>query len=447
MVEFKNRKREMEELKTSLDSKGFSFEIIYGRRRVGKTELILNATKNKKRIYYLAAGENNLNRFYNVCCEFDPNIGKLKKDYEVIFEYLMDNIEVLIIDEFQNLIRENPNFLNILQAIIDIKLKNSNLKLFVLGSSISIMDLSVLSYKSPVYGRKTASLKLKPVSFFDLKEFFPDSNFEERANIYGFADGIPYYLIMINKSFWKWLDGELIKEKGFLKDEMDFLMKFEFDNPSTYKLILEAIANGKNTVGEIKDYIRLQRTDLAPYLRNLINVDFIKREVPINENVKSRNGRYFLKDNFLRFWFKFIYPNLSSIEQRAFNVENIKKDYPSYLGFIFEDICMEYFILEKIRAFSKIGRWWHKDKEIDLVALNEKTKEILFGECKWKDKVNANSILVELSEKAGHVDWNFGKRKENFAVFAKSFSKRINEFDGKKVYCFDLKDIEKALKK
>ena len=446
MFEFKDRKQETRELKDTLDSKGFSFEIIYGRRRVGKTELVLNATKNKKRIYYLATGENNLERFYNVCSKYDPEITKLRKDYEILFDYLKDKVEVLIIDEFQNLIKENPNFLSVFQVIIDTKLKNSQLKLFVLGSSVSIITSKVLSYKSPVYGRKTASLKLKPISFFDLKEFFPDSDFEELADIYGFADGIPYYLIMINKNFWEWLDDELMREKGFLRDEVDFLMKFEFDDPGTYKLILEAIAHGKNMLGEIKDYIKLQRTDLTPYLRNLIDVDFIKREVPITENIKSRSGRYFLKDNFLRFWFRFIYPNLSSIEQRALVIGSIKKDYSSYLGLVFENICTEYYIRNKLMDFSKIGRWWYKDKEIDIVALNEKTKEILFGECKWQSRVNAEKVISKLAGKAEHVEWENEKRKEIYAVFAKSFSRRIKEFEGKRVYCFDLKDIERGFR-
>jgi len=96
--------------------------------------------------------------------------------------------------------------------------------------------------------------------------------------------------------------------------------------------------------------------------------------------------------------------------------------------------------------FTKIGKWWHKDKEIDIVVLNEKTKEVLFTECKWKNRVNAESICKELAEKAQHVQWHNEKRKESFAIFAKSFSKKIKEFDGRKVYCFDLRDLRHLLK-
>ena len=441
MREFKDRKREMSELKATLEKKGFAFEIIYGRRRVGKTELILNSTKNKKRIYYLATGENNLERFYNVCADSFPEINKFKKDYEILFDYLKNKVEVVIIDEFQNIVKENNNFLNIFQAIVDTILKDSSLKLFILGSSISIITSKVLSYKSPVYGRKTASLKLKPVSFYDLKEFFPGLNFEELLNIYGFADGIPFYLIKINGHFWEWLSNEIKTEKGFLRDEVDFLMKFEFEDPGTYKLILQAIANGKNSLGEIKDYIKLQRTDISPYLRNLIEVDFIKREVPITENQKSRMGRYFLQDNFLKFWFRYIYPNISSIEQEIFKVENIKNDYPSYLGFIFENVCIQYLTLSRDIKISKIGRWWFKDKEIDIIAFNGENKEAFFGECKWQENINAEKIAEELIEKMKFVDWNTKERKETLMIFAKSFSKKISQFQNRKVICYDMKGL------
>src|SRR3989338_3015312 len=113
MAEFKYRKVEMKELNETLEKKGFAFEIIYGRRRIGKTELILQATTTKKRVYYLATGENNLERFYDVCVSYDKEIGKLKQDYEVLFDHLKDSAEVIIIDEFQNLIKENPEFLKL----------------------------------------------------------------------------------------------------------------------------------------------------------------------------------------------------------------------------------------------------------------------------------------------------------------------------------------------
>ncbi len=442
-MEFKNRKKEAKEIKEVLDSKKFELLILYGRRRVGKTELGLHATKNRKRIYYLATEEKNLDRFYDVCAEYDKNILDLKKDFEVLFNYLKDKVEVVIIDEFQNMIKEDKNIISLFQSIVDTKLKDSNVKLILLGSSISIIASKVLSYKSPLYGRRTGSIKLKPISFFDVHEFFPESAMDELVEIYGFADGIPYYLIKIDKPFWEWLSRELKQERSFLKDEVSFLMKYEFENPSTYKLILEAIANGKTKLSEIKDFVKLERTDLSPYLKNLMEVNLIKREVSVVENIKSRKGRYYLNDNFLRFWFRFIYPHLSSIESGIFDTSIIKRAYPEYLGFIFEEIARQYILRENIFKCNKIGRWWYKDNEIDIVALNDEKREILLGECKWKENVNPEEIALKLYEKSEYVEWHNKDRKESYAVFAKSFKRKISEFKGRKVYCFDLGDLSK----
>jgi hypothetical protein len=215
-------------------------------------------------------------------------------------------------------------------------------------------------------------------------------------------------------------------------------MRYEFSDIGTYKVILEAIAHGKTKLNEIKNYIKVSRTDISPYLRNLIEVGFVQRIVPITENIKSRFGRYYLADNFLSFWFLYIYPNLSSIEQGLLKITQIKKDYPRYLGFVFEEVCKEFMIKNKHFNINKIGRWWHKENEIDIVALNDESKEILFCECKWQDKVDAKKLLQELKEKAKLVDWNNESRKEKYALFAKSFKRKFKE---KNLKLYDLKDL------
>ncbi len=356
----------------------------------------------------------------------------------------------MIIDEFQNMIKEDKAILSLFQRIVDTILQNSNVKLVLLGSTVSLMTSKVLSYKSPLYGRKTLSMKLEPIKFLHLREFFPEKTVEELVEIYGFADGIPHYLIKIHPKldFWKWLQNEL-EEKTFIIDEVDFLMRYEFEEVGTYKAILHALAYGKTKINEIKDFTGVRRTDISPYLKNLIETGFVKREIPVLEKVKSKKGRYYLADNFLSFWFRYIHPNISSIEEGIFDVNVIKKDYNTYLGRVFEKVCKQ-IVISLIRRnylpnFTKIGKWWHKDKEIDILALNEQTKEILFCECKWQNKVNAKKICKELAEKAQYVKWHNNKRRESFAIFAKSFSRKIEEFEGKRVYCFDLKDLEKIL--
>lgn len=439
---FKDRKREIDEINKILSKDSFQFIIIYGRRRVGKTELILQTTKTKNRIYYLAVGEHNLDRFYRICADKDPEILNLRKNYEVLLKYLKNKVEVIIFDEFQNMLQENVSILNIFQAIIDTDLKESSLKIFFIGSSVSMMTSKILSYSSPLYGRRTGSMKLKAIEFYDLKKYFPELNIHERIEIYGFADGIPYYLNEIIPPFWMWLSRELKSVSSIFKNEVDFLMRYEFNKPGMYKLILEAIAFGKTKLNEIKNFIGSKRTDISPYLKNLMDVDMIFREVPITENINSRRGRYQIKDNFLRFWFRFIYPNLSTIEEGIFSTDLIKNQYSTYLGKIFEGVIKNFITRTKVIEFTKIGRWWWKENEIDLVAVNELTNEITLIECKWQDNVNASKIVCQLAEKAEQVRWKDYTRKEIYMVFAKSFYKRISTFNDKKVVCLDINDVD-----
>ncbi|MHA1720287.1 MAG: ATP-binding protein [Promethearchaeota archaeon] len=444
-MNFIDRNSELEEIREVLESKKFELIIIYGRRRIGKTALILHSTEGMKRIYYLGVGRQNLDRFYRECGNYNKEFLSLRKDFDVLFSELSKKVNIVILDEFQNLIMEDSNILHILQSVIDQKLKNTNLKVFLLGSSISILKSTLLNYKSPLYGRRTGSIKLQSIGFFNLRSFFPWADVKELIEIYGFTDGIPQYLIQVNKSFWNWLEDNLIKERSFLRDEIDFLLRYEFDNPNTYMSILQAIAFGKTKLNEIRNFCKMNRTDLSPYLRNLMEVDLIMREVPITEKLKSRFGRYYIKDNFLKFWFRFIFPNISAIEAKIFDITLIQANYSQFLGRIFEDVAKQYLIKAKIFKFSKIGRWWWKDIEIDLVALNDLTNEIFFVECKWKRNVDPEEILAKLDDKVRFVKWHLDNRIEFFGVIARNFTHKISKFHGKKVFCIDLKDIDKLI--
>lgn len=442
---FVNREEEKKELSKILNSTSFEFAILYGRRRIGKTKLVLEMIKNQNHIYYLAVEKNNLSNFITVVAMRFPDILKLKEDWETILDFLKDRIHVLAIDEFQNLIKEDKSILSIFQRSIDTNLQNSTLKLFLLGSSISIISSEVLQYKGPLYGRKTFSRKIQPINFFDIGGFYSKIKFEDLAQIYGFADGIPFYLEKIQPPFWNWLENELM-HPSFLKDEMDFILKYEFEDLGTYKIILEAIANGKTTVGEIKNYCKMQRTDISPYLTKLINTGFIYREVPMTESQISKMGRYYIKDQFVAFWFMYIYPNLSNIEEGIYHTRSIKINYSFYMGFVFEKICKQ-FISKAIKDgtfdYDKIGKWWYKDNEIDIVVMDDTQKKILFAECKWQDNVHAMDILRTLREKAALVQWHVKTRKEHYAIFAKSFRDKGNL--GNNVFLFDSTDLEKIL--
>jgi hypothetical protein len=436
-MKFVDRIEELKTLKDRLNSNEFELIIIYGRRRIGKTRLILEAVKDTEYIYYLAVEGDNLRHFKRFASRTVPEIAYVQEDFESYFNFLKNKI--VIIDEFPHLIKEDSKVVSIFQRIVDLILRDTKTKLVLLGSSISMMSDRVLSYSSPLYGRRTSSIKLKPLKLFHLKELFPDLSWEELVEIYGFTDGIPYYLEKVKPPFWKWLEKELKSPDTFLKDEVDFLMKYEFSEASTYKKILEAIASGKTTPKEIRDHIKAKHSDITPYLKNLIETEFVTRETPVNESPNSRKGRYYVADNFVTFWFRYIYPNLSAIEEGAFDITEIRQNYSQYLGLVFEKVAKQ-FLVELNRhgglpfKFSRIGRWWHKSEEIDLVALNEREKRALFVEVKWR-KLNGNEVerlLKNLERKAELIKLN-GYEK-HYGIIAR-------EVEVKKHLVWDLRDF------
>jgi AAA+ ATPase superfamily predicted ATPase len=219
------------------------------------------------------------------------------------------------------------------------------------------------------------------------------------------------------------------------------LLSQEFKEIKTYFSILNAIAYGNSKPTEIANFVGINTKEIYPYLELLIAYDFVKRETSILGDKKR--GIYYINDTFFDFWFNFVQKNREKIDKREYQIS--KQELSEYMGKRFEIFIRENFSCF-INNLSESGRWWHKDKEIDILGLNETKKEILFGECKWSEDADALEIVKECSAKSKYVKWNNDLRKESFAIFAKSFKRKISEFEGKKVFCFDLGDITKLIK-
>ncbi len=193
----------------------------------------------------------------------------------------------------------------------------------------------------------------------------------------------------------------------------------------------------------------MDKSNLMKYLSSLEEVGIIKHIVPFG---MKRKGIYEIVDPLFRFWFRFVYPYRDFLEigRKDIVEKKIAKELNNFFGTSFEYLVEELLkekSIKELANFSEIYKWWHKDKEIDILAINEKTKEILAAECKWQDKVNAEKIAKEIVEKLEHVDWHNNQRKETLAIFAKSFRKKIKIFEGRKVYCYDLKDIGRMVRR
>ncbi len=457
MFRFINRKEEISLMEDRYAQKSFEFILIYGRRRIGKTEMIKIFMQNKPHIYLLcnkAGTSANILRFRQKIADFlkEPLIAT--ENMQEIFSYIASKTKkklVVVFDEFSYLVEKDDAVPSIFQVAIDEALKDKNIMLIFCGSSISMME-DLLGYRNPLYGRKTAHIKLNHMSFKHFKGFFPKNTIEENIKTYAILGGVPFYLGKFDpkKTAIQNAKEQILSKNGKLYEEADFLLKEEFREPDTYKSILCAIASGSTKVAEISAKSGIKASDLDRYLKALMMLGIIKKDIPVTEK-KSKKTLYSIDDNFFDFYSLFFEPHRSDIEiGETRNVEeSLEKNFNTYMGKKFEKLART----ETIRGLlpfpaSKIGRWWgfyrdgdiRKELEIDIVALNEATKEILFSECKWKDNVNAGKILKELKEKAQYVQWNNGMRKEYYAIFAKSFKEKIKEPD---VMLFDLQDIGK----
>jgi AAA+ ATPase superfamily predicted ATPase len=457
MFLFINRKDEMDFLEERYNKPGFDFFVIYGRRRIGKTELNKNFIQNKPHIYMLcnkAGTAANVSRFKQEIAKLlnEPVIAT--GDLEEIFSYLVPKAKeklVVVLDEFSYLVEKDDSVPSLFQAVIDEVLKEKNVMLIICGSSISMME-SLLGYKNPLYGRKTGHIKLDYLKFRYFKDFFPRNDIDENIRTYAILGGVPFYLDKFDPgiSALENAKKEILSKKGRLYEEVDFLLREEMREPDVYKGILSAIAQGNAKVADIANRAGIKASDMDRYLKTLIMLGIIRKEIPVTEK-KSKRTLYTIDDNFFDFYSRFFEPYRSDIEMGEMrNIEeNISKNFNAYTGKKFENLIRKEAIM-RISPFpiSRAGKWWgfyrengqKKELEIDIVALNEQTHEILFCECKWQKNVNSEIIYQELKEKATFVNWNNKDRKEYYAVAARSFSIKTGH-----ARCIDLNEIEKVL--
>jgi len=464
-IQFINRKKELEFLENQI-KKPASFVVIYGRRRVGKSELIKQFIKNKKAIYLLSTQEVEKELIGSFSAEvagyFKDSALKVNpfSQFKQLAEYLKEKDIadfILVIDEFPYLVDANKAIPSILQKYWDTHFSSAGIHIILCGSSIGAMETEVLGRKSPLYGRRTGQWKVDPLPFTEFVKFFPDIEFEKLIEFYSITGGIPLYILEFDgtKTVYENARTAIAARGSLLYQETDIILKEELREPKTYFSILKEISAGKNTLNELSNALGVERTALMRYLNTLEELDLIGLIKPITSEEKSRNTNYILKDNYFKFWFGFIYPFIKDLDSFIFDgfERNFKENFNTYVGKQFEIVCAEAVKLTNPINSTNIGKWWGayrdtetKDRniaEIDIISINEQTKEILFVECKWKEKVNARKILVDLKEKAKFVQWNNEKRIEHYTIFAKSFKEKITEPD---LVLFELEDLEKIIK-
>ncbi len=464
---FFGRNQELDKLNQMYKSNKFEFAIVYGRRRVGKTALIKEFCKDKKSIYFLSREANsdiNLRDFSkNVYSTLVQDLASTSNfnDWEDAFDYIYKISKneriILIIDEYQYLACGFKPTSSILQAHIDEQFKQSKLFLILCGSSTSFMENQVLGYKSPLYGRRTAQFKVLPFNFLESKQFLRGFKTEDQAILYGITGGVPGYLNQINDelSVKSNIINLFLTPSGNLYEEPLNLIKQELREPSTYNGIIETIAEGATRLNEIAvKGGKLEGNKCAKYLSSLIDLGIIKKEIPITETI-SEKSIYRLDDQMFRFWYRFVFPNMSSIVSGLSEELYDNEVFPhlnDYMGLTFEEICKQYFFelmkKDKLPFFTgRAGRWWGNDPvnkceaEIDVMAYR-KNKEAIFAECKWTNARVDLKILNHLIEKSKIFNY-----KDNYYyLFSKSgFKESVIEFakSNENVKLFSFEEMNK----
>ena len=452
-MRFIGRKNELHTLNTEYN-RNSSFVVIYGRRRVGKTTLIKEFLKNKSAFYYLATEElesQSMKRLANVIARTTKNTLLQKIEFtdwldlfQLIADYKPEEKKVLVIDEFPYLVRTNSAFPSILQNAWDEFLKDSNVMLILSGSLIGMMQKHVLSYDSPLYGRRTAQMRLTPLPFTSIYET-QNLPFEQAVEQFALTGGVPKYLEFFEdgRPLEEQLKDAVFSKNGFLYEEPNFLLKSESLTAVNYFSIIKTIADGNHKLGKIASALGQESSSLTPYLSTLSDLGFIEKRTPITEKnpEKSRKGLYFIADNFLRFWFCYVYPYEGELELDNMQIvlDEINKDFKEkFVAFAYEDICKDIFAkLCSNNAISfvpsRIESYWLNDydgdTEINVMSVDHQNKQVFAGECKYHTKPVDAPVYFTLKEKvdnAAEIRKSFPKYNVIYGLFSKSgFTKRM----------------------
>ena len=460
---FIGRESEMSNLSNEYNRDGFSFAVIYGRRRVGKSSLINHFINNKKAIKYTAVEQSdllNLSNFSDSVLNIYPSAKSYIDtfvDWGKAFSYISEQAKeekvVLFIDEYPYLADKNNSISSVLQNVIDNKFLYSNIMLILCGSSMSFMEEQVLGYQSPLYGRRTMQMKVMPFDIFDTIKMFPNETNYNKLLAYAVTGGIPQYMSFISKhkSVTNGITNSFLNKNGSLFEEPHNLLKQELREPALYNSIISTIASGLTKLNEISTRLNEDNRKISKYIEVLRKLHIIRKELPMF-NKKSKKGLYVLEDNTYRFWYKYIPRNINYINNdmgEELYKEIIEPDLNNYLSYIFEDVSIQY-IQRKLKEgiiqpmYSSIGRWWgnnpvlKKEEEIDFIA--DAGNTYYFGECKWQNKQIGMTVVNDLIRKS----MLFDVQNREYYLFSKSgFKTRVEEYalSNKNIHLIHYKDM------
>ena len=447
MSDFINRTREIALLDQFAASSDSQFIMVYGRRRVGKTTLLTTWAEGSDlpTFYWVAKRESRqalLSNFAQHLWAWEhgqdqPDIDLRPADWDAALRMLATTIGtrkcVVILDELPYLLESDSSFASYLQAAWDHLLKKTKIKLFVSGSHVGMMT-RLLEYQAPLYGRFTAQLPIQQLAFPDIAKFLPGYDTHKRLAVYSIIGGIPAYLERWDTSepLSANIERLFLQRTGWFRNEpMVLVSDLTQRETETYDSILRAIAAGKHTRDDIAESAVVPSTSLSHYLPRLIDLGLIERRipatVPIAKRQTTRLSRYFLRDSYLRFYYRFVDPNLHLVEQGLSRRlwSNMTEQFRAFVAAAFEDLCRTWTLAQAQNGNlpfepEVVGSHWASDAQVDVVAVNWKSKKILLGEAKWGEGKVSREVIRELVEKTPKVAPDRGEGWQiHYAFFAR----------------------------
>lgn len=439
-----DREDELERLRALYDSDEAALAIVYGRRQIGKSTLVLESLRDREgAVYYQAVQETpavQLTRFVEAAESVYPTITDIRREWEPLLRHLLNQNALIAIDEFPYLIETNSSLPSVIQRLWDHEVDESNGALVLTGSAIGMIHEHVLDGGAPLYGRVSQTpngrLELQQLPFTALKEFVPGYSNEELVFVAGVFGGTPRYLAPLDDSLTL---GEnvtrlLLDADGALHDEPETVLQMELTEVNRFFALLESMASGNRARNEIAQGAGIDNRDTSYYFDRLETLTLIERHHPVTADpTRSKTTRYRIRDPLFRFYFRYLYGRAGQYELYGEDAyaDLIEPELPAFVSDTFERLCHEAVpsLYPDLQLTRLPGQWWHKDREIDIIAPTSGTT-LLVGEAKFTNSPVGYGVLADLEDDAPHIDWtpsSGGDPEYEYALFSRSGFKRSVE--------------------
>ena len=482
-MHFVDRRRELKQLDDFYRRGQPGLLILYGRRRIGKTRLLTywldRRATPEQTLFWTATTQSSqyqLRDFSQALMRIDPRLATVPApdftlpDWDAAFGYLAELAAlhspaaplVIVMDEFTYLAQSDPAIVSLLQRVWDHRLMQiKSLRLILSGSLVGIMEKKVLSGQSPLYGRATSLMQLRPLAFGSLAEVFPSWTPAERVAAYAVCGGIPSYLALFAEapSFARGLRDHCLTPGSLFLSDAALLLNERLNDPAVHSSVLAAIASGFHVWTDIARMAAVPESHLGYYIHTLQSLGLVEKRDPVLAEAGGRRGRYHVSDPFLRFYYRFILPHRTAIERGdlARAARTIREDLRPFIGaYVFEELCREWVLAEAEKGGlgflpEQVGGYWTQKRgqavQLDVVAASRRDKRLFIGEAKWGDKPVPREVLTDLMERSQRMPQVAEGWRTQYALFARAGFADATRAAAKemRVRLVSLEEIERTL--